>query len=84
MNHRAYGRLTDVGPLVALTNAVTARWPPGRLLEFVHAPFAAADDPPPLTESFYAPLAGLSLPAGTRSSPVSRTRTSPSTSSGRS
>ena len=66
MNHRAYGRLNDVGPLVALTNAVTSRWPQGRPLEFVHAPFAAADDPPPLTESFYAPLAGLALPAGTR------------------
>lgn len=66
MNHRAYGRMQDVGPLVSLTKAILAAWPPGRPLEFVHAPFAAADDPPPTAESFYAPLASLQLPAGTR------------------
>ncbi len=66
MNHRAFGRMKDVGPLVSLTNAIVAAWPPGRPLEFVHAPFAAADDPPPIAESFYAPLASLDLPAATR------------------
>jgi hypothetical protein len=66
MNHRAFGRMKDVGPLVSLTQAIVAAWPAGRALEFVHAPFAAADDPPPTAESFYAPLAALELPAQTR------------------
>jgi len=66
MNHRAFGRMKDVAPLVALTQAIVAAWPAGRPLEFVHAPFAAADDPPPTTESFYAPLAALKLPSETR------------------
>lgn len=66
MNHRAFGRMKDVAPLVALTNAILAAWPEGRALEFVHAPFAAADDPPATSESFYAPLAALDLRPGTR------------------
>ena len=66
MNHRAFGRMKDVGPLVLLTQAIVAAWPAGRTLEFVHAPFAAADDPPATAESFYAPLASLKLPARTR------------------
>jgi len=66
MNHRAFGRMTDVCPLVSLTQAILVAWPAGRPLEFVHAPFAAADDPPPTAESFYAPLAALKLPAQTR------------------
>lgn len=66
MNHRAYGRMKDVGPLVSLTRAIIAAWPHGRPLEFVHAPFAAAEDPPVTDESFYAPLASLELPDETR------------------
>ncbi len=66
MNHRAFGRMKDVRPLVSLTQAIIAAWPAGRPLEFVHAPLAAADDPPSTTESFYAPLAALELPAQTR------------------
>jgi len=66
MNHRAFGRMKDVGPLVSLTQAILVAWPTGRPLEFVHAPFAAADDPPPTAESFYAPLAALKLPSETR------------------
>ncbi len=66
MNHKAFGRMTDVTPLVLLTNAVVAAWPEGRPLEFVHAPFAAADDPPPMAEDFYRPLARLNVPHGTR------------------
>lgn len=62
MNHRAFGAMKDVSPLVRLTNAIVSAWPAGRPLEFVHAPFAAADDPPPTNESFYAPLASLELP----------------------
>ena len=32
----------------------------------MHAPFAAADQPATTDPAFYAPLAGLRLPAGTR------------------
>jgi len=58
--------MKDVGPLVSLTQAIIGAWPEGRPLEYVHAPFAAADDPPPTDKSFYAPLAALELPEGTR------------------
>lgn len=68
MNHRAYGRLRDVTPIVALAEAIVRGWPAGRRLEFLHAPLAAAADPPPLEQEFYAPLARLAnrLPPGTR------------------
>ena len=66
MNHRALGRITDSRPLVLLTNALVKAWPADRPLEFVHAPFAAADDPPPADERFYAPLSGMVLPTSTR------------------
>ncbi len=66
MNHRAFGRMRDAAPLVALSNAIVRAWPAGRPLEFVHAPFAAADEPPPADPEFYAPLAGLNLPTETR------------------
>ena len=61
MNHRALGRLPDASPLVLLANAVAARWPDGRHLHYVHAPLAAADSPPPGSQAFYRPLAGLKL-----------------------
>ena len=63
MNHRALGRMSDVSPLVHLTNAIAAKWPAGRPLEFIHAPFAAAIEPPVNRRSFYAPLSKLRLPA---------------------
>jgi len=66
MNHRAFGRMKDVRPLVLLTNAILARWPAGRPLEFVHAPLAAADEPPTTEEAFYVPLAAMKLPAAVR------------------
>ncbi len=66
MNHRALGRMADATPLVLLSNAIAKAWPQDRRLEFVHAPFAAADDPPPVEEPFYAPLYRLALPYGTR------------------
>ena len=63
MNHRALGTMSDVSPLVHLTNAIAASWPHGRRLEFIHAPLAAAIEPPPNRRRFYAPLAKLRLPA---------------------
>lgn len=66
LGHRALGRMRDVGPLVALANALLKRWPTGRPLEYVHAPFAAGIDPAPLDEAYYRPLAKLRLPDDVR------------------
>ncbi|WP_117209320.1 hypothetical protein [Allorhizocola rhizosphaerae] len=66
MNHRALGRMSDTAPLVALTNAIVKAWPAGRPLEYVHAPFAAAEKPPPTDPGWYEPLRQMRLPDGTR------------------
>ncbi len=66
MNHRALGRLSDSAPIVKLANAIVRTWPAGRPLDFIHAPLAAAVEPPPLEPEFYEPLRGLRLPPGTR------------------
>ncbi len=66
MNHRALGQVTDASPLVLLASAIAARWPAGRSLRYVHAPLAAADDPPSTSPAFYAPLADLELDPGVR------------------
>ena len=66
MHHRALGRMSDTSPLVALSNAIVRAWPAGRPLEFIHAPFAAAEEPPPTSPRWYAPLDRLELPPGTR------------------
>ncbi len=62
MNNKAFGTMTDVAPLVALSNAIVAGWPTRQRLAYVHAPFAAADQPPTTDPGFYAPLDGLRLP----------------------
>ena len=64
--HKALGHMDDARPIVELTNALAAGWPEGRVLEYVHAPFAAADEPPVAEEAFYEPLRDLRLPAATR------------------
>lgn len=66
MNNKALGTMTDVNPLVVLSNAITRSWPAGRPLSVVHAPFAAADLPATTDPAFYAPLRSLQVPAGTR------------------
>jgi hypothetical protein len=66
MNHEALGRMRNVRPIVLLANELAGRWPAGRPLEFIHAPFAAAQEPPTFDEEFYAPLSELSLPADVR------------------
>jgi hypothetical protein len=65
-HHTAYGKMRDVRPLVLLANAVAAQWPEGRVLEYIHAPFAAAKEPPIPEESFYEPLSSLALPDDVR------------------
>lgn len=64
MNHRALGQMPDASPVVLLANALAARWPAGRPLQYVHAPLAAADNPPSADPAFYQPLTGLRLGAG--------------------
>jgi hypothetical protein len=66
MNHHALGRMKDTAPLVTLANALARAWPADRPLEFMHAPFAAADIPPSTSPRWYAPLDRLRLGAGTR------------------
>lgn len=66
MNHKAFGKMTDVAPLVHLSNAIVSRWPAGRPLEYMHAPFAGADVPPSTDPAFYAPLDRLRLPSTVR------------------
>lgn len=66
MNHRALASMPDTTPVVLLANAIVKAWPPGRDLEFVHAPFAAAEKMPRTDPAWYAPLVQLRLPESTR------------------
>ncbi len=66
MNNRALATMSDVDPLVVLTNEIVRGWPTGRTLELVHAPFAAANTPATTDRAFYAPLADLRLPGSVR------------------
>jgi len=66
LGNKALGHLRDTGPLVALTNAIVRGWPLDRPLEYVHAPFAAGDEPAPADPAFYEPLSALRLPADVR------------------
>ncbi len=62
MNHRALALMPDTTPVVLLANAMIRAWPAGRDLEFVHAPFAAAEKMPRTDPAWYAPLVRLKLP----------------------
>jgi hypothetical protein len=66
MNHEAHGSMKDARPLVTLSNAIAKRWPSGRALEFIHAPFAAGAEPPPTDPQWYSPLKGLRVPPEVR------------------
>ena len=67
LNHKALMKVgRDCAPIVQLANAIAARWPRHTSLAYVHIPLAAGDNAPSLAESYYAPLANLSLPADTR------------------
>ncbi len=66
MNHRALATMPDTMPVVLLANAIIKAWPAGRSLEFVHAPFAAAEIEPRTDPEWYAPLTRLNIPAATR------------------
>lgn len=66
MNHRALANLSGATPVVLLANAIVKAWPVGRPLEFIHAPFAAAQVVPRTEAAWYAPLKQLRLPSQTR------------------
>lgn len=71
--HLCYGSLDDkpvvrprsAAPVVTLANAIARYWPAGRQLEFVHFPIGDGKQAP-VRPRYYAPLAGLELPATTR------------------
>lgn len=67
LHHRALMAVSkDCAPTVSLANAIAAQWPSGTPLRYLHIPLAAGDNAPSLDESYYAPLAKLSLPLHTR------------------
>jgi hypothetical protein len=67
LNHKALIKAgKDCAPIVQLANAIAKRWPSHTSLAYLHIPLAAGDNPPSLAESYYAPLANLSLPTDTR------------------
>jgi hypothetical protein len=65
-NHRSMGEMGSARPLVLLANAVAAAWPKGRTLEYIHAPFAAAEKPGSLDEQWFEALSELDLPDDVR------------------
>ncbi|MFF4403307.1 hypothetical protein [Streptomyces sp. NPDC001404] len=58
--------MSDAQPLVLLANAVADGFPDGRVLDYVHAPFAAADKPGSFNPQWYRPLEALTLPSSMR------------------
>jgi hypothetical protein len=45
---------------------LAAAWPSDRTLEFIHVPFAAAEEPPTFDPAFYQPLSRLDIPQSVR------------------
>ncbi|PVZ09358.1 hypothetical protein [Actinomycetospora cinnamomea] len=65
LQHRALAHPADAGPATILANAIAARWPRGRPLDYIHVPLAAGEEPPSLDPRAYEPLGRLRLPVGT-------------------
>jgi hypothetical protein len=65
-HHKAMAEMGSARPLVLMINEIVDAWPNGRQLEYIHAPFNAADIPGSFEESWYEPLAELKLPTETR------------------
>ena len=61
-NHEAMGEMNDATPVVLLSNALAKNFPDGRTLEYIHVPFAAAEKPSSMDESWYRPLENLDIP----------------------
>lgn len=65
-NREAFTNMRDARPLVLVANAIVDQWPEGRVLDYIHVPFAAARKPPIEDEAFYEPLSDLRLPEDVR------------------
>ena len=65
-HHKAFGKLVDATPVVLLANALSKDFPKSQKLEYIHVPFAAADEPGSMEESWYEPLQGLKVPDDVR------------------
>ena len=66
LNHKSMIGMRDIGPAVVLANELAAAWPSDRTLEFIHMPFAAAEEPPAFDPAFYRPLTQLNIPESVR------------------
>ena len=66
LNHRSMVGMPDISPAVHVANQIAAAWPAERPLEFIHVPFAAAEEPPSFDPAWYAPLSSLDIPDSVR------------------
>jgi hypothetical protein len=66
LNHENLGKPRTTRPLVQIANALTRQWPPGRPLEYLHAPLTGGTDPVPTEPAYYTPLHNLRLHPRTR------------------
>jgi len=66
LNHKSLANMRDITPAVLVANEIAAAWPSGRPLEFIHMPFAAAEQPPSFDPAFYEPLRRLDIPESVR------------------
>jgi hypothetical protein len=66
MNHKSVTGMRDIRPAVLVASEIGAAWPADRPLEFIHMPFAAAEEPPSFDPAFYAPLRELNIPSSVR------------------
>lgn len=67
--HKAVIEPASAEPLVLLANEIAAQWPAGPeapVLDYIHLPLAAADQPPAMDPAWYQALADLRLPEGCR------------------
>lgn len=65
-NHTSATDQSSARPLVLLSNAIAKAWPDDRPLDYIHAPFAAAEKPGHLDEEWFEPLSELDLPEDVR------------------
>jgi hypothetical protein len=66
LNHKSMVGMRDIAPAVLVANELAAAWPSDRTLEFIHVPFAAAEEPPTFDPAFYQPLTQLDIPQSVR------------------
>ncbi len=65
-HHRALVEMGSARPLVTMANTLARKWPSTQPLEYIHAPFAAAEKPGSFDPAWYEPLSELDLPESVR------------------